>query len=101
MVVAILHIRVGHRVRVIGVEVVAALRALKHWVRGNRWSLTGYKRSGLGAERERETESGALNQGSRTISLCKPHRLQDMRTGHIGAKLRSATALSKLFSCLL
>lgn len=33
MVVAILRIRVGHRVRVVGVKVIAALRALKHWGR--------------------------------------------------------------------
>lgn len=65
MVVAILHIWVGHGVRVIGVEVVAALRALKHWVGGNRWSLTGYKRSGLGAERERERETGSLELQAR------------------------------------
>lgn len=57
MVVAILHIRVGHGVRVIRVEVIAALRALKQGGGGSTWSLTGYKRSGLRAQGERGTGS--------------------------------------------
>lgn len=52
--VAILHIRVGHGVRVIGVEVIAALRALKHCAGGNMWSLTGSKRTNLRTQGERE-----------------------------------------------
>ena len=58
--VAILHIRVGHGVRVIRVEVIAALRALKRWEWGGMWSLTGYKRSGLRAQGERGTRSLGL-----------------------------------------
>lgn len=63
------------------------------------WSLTGYKgfRS-WSSGRESDWEFGAPSQDNRPISLCKPHRIQDMKIGHIGAKLRSATALSKLLS---
>lgn len=104
VVIAVLHVWVGHRVRVVGVEVIAALGALKQGG-GDMWSFTGLKGSGPGTQGDRRPggtwDSGAPSQRSEPVCLSlQTTQTTDMRQDTRG-KTESATGLWKLPSCPL
>ena len=80
MVIAILHVRVGHGVRVIRVEVIAALRALKHGRGGGGRCGHSLVPTGQVLELRERGELGVWGpEPTLQAHLC-------IRTGHLGQR---------------